>query len=59
MKMGFNSCIKIIEDEKLKEEEKIIFFFLEKGIEILLDMLLLKVKSNKKIKLLVIDKEYK
>ncbi len=59
VKIGFNSCIKVLEDEKVKEEEKIVFFFIEKGIEILLDMLSLKVKSNKKTKLIVIEKELK
>ena len=59
IKFGFNSSIKLLEDDKYREEDKIIFFFMEKGIEILLDMLTLKVKSNKKTKLFVIDKHFK
>ena len=59
LKFGFNSAIKLLEDQKYREEEKIIFFFQDKGIEILLDMLTLKVKSNNRTKLFVLDKQFK
>jgi hypothetical protein len=58
LKFGINSCLRNVQNEKLKAP-LMIFIFYDESLKLLIDMLIIKCKDRENTKLYLVDKSFK